>query len=471
MEPFIGRKQELAELNRCAQSQRSEFVIVYGRRRIGKTFLVRHFLGNNITFSYVGVRGLATRQQLANFALALQEHSSSPFAPALANWMEAFAALRQLLVSHGGRKMVFLDEMPWMDSAKSDFVAALENFWNGWAATRDDICLIVCGSATSWMTEKLIYNQGGLHNRVTSSIYVRPFTLLEIEQYLDAKGCPWDRFQIAQGYMALGGVPYYWSLIHNGESLMQNIDRMFFGKNAILREEFNELFYSLFKNPDRYIDVVRVLSARREGLTRQQISDQLKTTGGTLTRVLNNLERCDFILGYAKFGTKSSNTIYRLADSYTVFYFKFIANERAQDELWWQHNINAPGVLAWQGLSFELVCLLHLRQIKQSLGIGGVATQASTWRSSDASHPYQIDLVIDRADRVINLCEMKFSAGRFAIDTNYATLLRDRRDWFVAQTKTRKTPVITLVTTQGVLPGKHAAVAQSQVTLDDLFAP
>lgn len=469
MNKLIGRKQEIAELKRCCESNRSEFVIVYGRRRIGKTFLVRQFTRDKYAFSYVGVRGITTRQQLENFALALQQYGKTSFAPSVNNWMEAFRHLRQLLERRSGRKIVFIDEMPWMDKAKSDFVNALENFWNGWAAAQDDICLIACGSATSWMTDKLIYNTGGLHNRITCRIYLRPFTLAETEEYLEALGCRWDRFQIAQCYMAMGGVPYYLSLIRPGNSLMQNIDRLYFHKNAELREEFGELYLSLFKNAKQYIDVVKALSSKRQGMTRQEISQQLNITGSGLTRTLNHLERCDFILGYSSFGSKKKNVIYRLTDFYTLFYLQFVANDRSQDEHWWEHNMNSPQVRAWQGFSFELLCMLHLPQIKQSLSIGGIATATSSWRSKNAEHHYQIDMVIDRADRIINLCEMKFSVNRYMIDRDYEMLLRDRMAWFIAETKTRKAPVITMITTYGILPNKHSGIVQNEVTLDDLF--
>ncbi len=456
-------------MKRCCESNQSEFVIVYGRRRIGKTYLVRQFTRDKYAFSYVGVRDISTRQQLDNFALALQQYSKSPFAPALATWMEAFRQLRLLLERNSGRKIIFIDEMPWMDKAKSDFVSALETFWNGWAAAQGNICLIACGSATSWMTEKLIYNTAGLHNRITSRIYLRPFTLAEVEEYLEALGCRWDRFQMAQCYMAMGGVPYYLSLIRPNNSLMQNIDRLYFHKNAELREEFYELYYSLFKNASRYIDVVKTLSTRRQGMTRQEISQRLKITGSGLSRILSHLERCDIILGYSAFGNKKNNVIYRLTDFYTLFYLHFVAQERSQDEQWWEHNMNSPRVRAWQGFSFELLCLLHLPQIKRCLSIGGIATTTSSWRSNNTEHHYQIDMVIDRDDRIINLCEMKFSANRYVIDKEYEMLLRDRMAWFVAETKTRKSPVITMITTYGIMQNKHSGVVQNEVLLDSLF--
>lgn len=468
---LIGRHTEKSELQRCYQSAHSEFIVVYGRRRIGKTFLIRQFFNDQYAFSYVGIRDISQQRQLKNFALALQQYSGAPFAPTLNDWFDAFNNLQQMLMQlpSSQKKVVFIDEMPWMDKAKSSFVSAVEHFWNSWAAQRSDICFIACGSATSWIADKLIYNTAGLHNRITSRIYLRPFTLAETEAYLLAQGCTWDRFQIAQCYMAMGGVPYYLSLLQPQDSLMQNIDRLFFRKNAELRDEFDELYHSLFRNAANYIEVVQTLAERRSGMSRQEISTRTNIKGASLTRILANLERCDFILGYNKFGVKKNNVIYRLSDFYSLFYLRFVADDRSFDDQWWQHNMTSPSVVAWQGHSFELLCMIHIGAIKQALGISGIAASVSTWRSSDTDHPYQIDLIIDRSDRIVNLCEMKFSVDRFIITRDYELRLRDRRAIFVAATHTRKTPLITFITTYGVMPGQHSGVVQSELTMDALF--
>lgn len=470
---IIGRKVEQSELQRCKNSDHSEFVIVYGRHRIGKTYLIRQFFSDKYAFSYVGIRGVSQQQQLSGFAESLREYGKLPLSPKIDNWFQAFDALRSLLEQKqdGSKKVVFIDEMPWMDHAKSNFVSAIERFWNGWAAHRDDILLIACGSATSWIADKLIFNTGGLHNRVTKRIYLRPFTLQETEEYLRVQGCQWDRFQVAQCYMALGGVPWYLSLLHADESLAQNIDRLFFRKNSDLREEFAELYHSLFNRPENYISIVKALAGRLSGMTRQEISKHIGLTGSGLTRLLENLERCDFILGYRRFGSKRNGVVYRLSDFYTLFYFRFVADDRSYDEQWWEHHLTSPQIITWQGYSFELLSMIHLQQIKQALGINGIASDISTWRSTDANHPYQIDLIIDRADRIVNLCEMKFSVSRYVIERDYEQRLRDRLAVFLAETKTRKSPLITFVTTYGVLPGRHSGVVQNQVTLDDLFLP
>lgn len=454
------------------ESERSEFVVVYGRRRIGKTFLVRRFFKDNYAFSFVGKHEMGREQQLTEFAKELMRYSHSTFVPQLKNWTEAFDALQRLLETYNipGKKVVFFDEMPWMDTPKSDFVSALENFWNGWANMRDDIVLVACGSATSWMVDKLLHNKGGLFNRITQKIYLRPFKLSEMEQYLDEKHFGWNRYQIAQCYMILGGIPFYLTLLNPKLSLLSNIDELFFADaHAMLRTEYNELYSTLFKRPDNYLAVIRMLTERKEGFTRKEISEKTKLGGAALSKILSDLEQCDFIFSYARYGNAKNNAIYRIKDFYTLFYYKYVNGIDTKDSLRWTHLSSTPQVSSWQGFSFELLCLLHLDEIKKALGIDRILNDASAWRSRQPEQNTQIDLVIERADHNINLCEMKFSSGMYAIDKGYEQKLRERMSIFLAETMTRCSTRITMVTTYGVLQNKHSGIVNDEVLLDDLF--
>lgn len=472
MDKLIGRKLEQAKLQACMESERSEFVVVYGRRRIGKTFLVRRFFRDNYAFSFVGKHEMGREQQLTEFAKELMRYSHSTFVPQLKNWTEAFDALQRLLETYNisGKKVVFFDEMPWMDTPKSDFVSALENFWNGWANMRDDIVLVACGSATSWMVDKLLHNQGGLFNRITQKLYLRPFKLSEMEQYLDEKHFGWNRYQIAQCYMILGGIPFYLTLLNPKLSLLSNIDELFFADaHAMLRTEYNELYSTLFKRPDNYLAVIRMLTERKEGFTRKEISEKTKLGGAALSKILSDLEQCDFIFSYARYGNAKNNAIYRIKDFYTLFYYKYVNGIDTKDSLRWTHLSSTPQVSSWQGFSFELLCLLHLDEIKKALGIDRILNDASAWRSKQPEQNTQIDLVIERADHNINLCEMKFSSGMYAIDKGYEQKLRERMSIFLAETMTRCSTRITMVTTYGVLQNKHSGIVNDEVLLDDLF--
>lgn len=469
---LIGREREIEQLDKCMSSPKSEFVVLYGRRRVGKTYLVRSYFKNRFAFSYTGVRDFNKAQQLANFAKALQTYGGLECRPVLSDWIAAFDMLEQMLEHDAtvGKKVVFLDEMPWIDSQKSDFVAALENFWNGWAAHRADIVLIACGSATSWIVDKLLHNKGGLFNRTTRHLYLRPFTLAEVENYFNSYGFEWDRRQIALCYMILGGVPFYLTMLDAAKSLAQNVDALFFsGMNAPLRVEYDELFTSLFNAPEGYINVVKALSKHREGLTRSRISELTSIAGERLTKILRDLERCDFTFSSIRFGNKTNNAIYRIKDFYSLFFYRFVDGVNISQPHYWSQMQETPQVNAWQGLSFELLCLLHVEPIKRRLGLNVIRTAVSTWRSKLPDSNAQIDLVIERADRVINLCEIKFSNNIYSITKDYAKRLLERKSQFVAETATRYATQLTMITTYGVLPGKHASIVSSQVVLDDLF--
>lgn len=323
---------------------------------------------------------------------------------------------------------------------KLNFVAALEGFWNGWAMSRGDIMLIATGSATSWMRDKLIGNKGGLHARITSQLHILPFTLGETEKYLESEGISWDRYQILQSYMILGGVPFYYSILNPELSLAQNIDELFFKPDGKLRLEFDELYTALFQYADKYIDVVRTLSGYKYGMTYSDLSKAIKTEGSQLSRIIKNLERCDFIERWSQYGNKKREEVFRLTDFYTLFYYKFIEPDNRHEEHWWSKNFDSPGVLSWMGTSFETVCLRHHRQIKQARAdshINGDLQLACQAKPAGADSGAQIDMIIERADRIIHLCEIKFSVGEYIISQEYEKKLRQRMSLFQYHTKNK----------------------------------
>ena len=467
---LIARKEECLQLQRCMESNRSEFVIVCGRRRIGKTFLVDQFFKGNYDFSFVGGHNISTKIQLRNFAKVLRKYTAAE--AKIADWYDAFDALETYLESlpEDRKKVIFIDEMPWIDTLRSDFVSALENFWNGWANRRHDIVLVASGSATSWMADKLIENQGGLHNRITARLYLSPFTLKETEEYLREIGFNEDRLQILQCYMFTGGVPFYLSLIDPKLSIAQNIDKLCFHSQGAMRNEYHELYSALFKNVDAYVSIVRLLNECKSGLTKAEIAKKSTINGQRLNTVLNNLEECDFIAKRTVFGKKAT-VLYRLVDVYTLFYFKFIEGNNALDDNWFSHNLDSRSVTSWMGLTFELICMQHHKQIKKALGIAGVATSVYTWKceATEEHRGAQIDMLIERADRMIHLCEMKYSQSTYNIDKDYEMALRNRMGIFNLVTKNKKALLQTFVTTFGLGEGKHNSIVHSEVTLDDLF--
>ena len=415
---LIGRKEELKTLHQALIADESKFVAIYGRRRVGKTFLVREAFNNDFVFYHTGLANETNRIQLAEFNRSLTSYSKQKQSK-LKDWYDAFDRLGQLLAqSTIPKKVVFIDEMPWMDSPRSNFLSALEHFWNGWASARKDILLIVCGSATSWIINKVIKNHGGLHNRVSVRIHLKPFCLRECELFSEEMGLRFNRRQVLEGYMIMGGVPFYWSQLKPGMSLAQNINQLFFSEDGNLRHEFDDLYDSLFKQPKPYLSIVDALATKKVGMTRTEILQATKLTdNGKLTEYLENLEYCGFIRKYNCIGMKAKNALFQLMDNYTLFYYKFIKDSYINDAQYWTKITGKPEYNTWCGLAFERVCLQHVEQIKAKLGIQGVITTVYSWSVAGSKDKpgAQIDLLIDRSDDVINLCEIKYSKAPFQI--------------------------------------------------------
>ncbi len=471
---IIGRKKEIEKLDRIIQSKKSEFLAVYGRRRVGKTFLIREYFNYTFDFQISGLANANTEQQLFNFDTTLRKQSNLIFEGASDNWLIAFQRLiEHLEIKQTNDKIVlFIDELSWFDTPASDFIMGLEHFWNAWATNRKDILLIVCGSAASWMVNNLINNNGGLHNRITQKMKIEPFNLQETEALLISKNCELERYQIVQLYMVLGGIPYYLDAIQAHLSTPQNIQELIFNKSGLLANEFFNLYRSLFRKYEIYEKIVEVLSSKNEGLQRSQIIQQSGiSSGGTLTKVLADLEESGFICSYTSLDNKQKNTLYRLSDFYTAFYFRFIKNGKYQGAESWINLIDNPVQRTWQGFAFEQVCLDHVWQIKKALGISGIQSNNVVWRGGTAKKSAQIDLLLDRRDQVINLCECKFSLDTFVINKSYAEKLRSKIATFKTATKTKKSVFLTMITTYGVEKNKYAdLLVRNEVKMDDLFS-
>ena len=467
---IIGRKIEKGMLEEVFSSKSSEFIAIYGRRRVGKTYLVRETFADKFIFEISGLANASTKEQLLNFGLTLKkttgEEQKMP-----KNWLEAFAQLIDFVEkSKAKRKVLFFDEMPWMDTPRSGFLTALEHFWNGWASARKDIVLIVCGSVTSWIINNLINNHGGLHNRLTHTIHLKPFTLTECEQYFKWRKIDFSRYQIAEIYMIMGGIPFYLSKIEKGFGVAQNIDNLFFEENAKLKNEFNNLYAALFRNSEDYVKTVEALSKKGKGLTRWEISDLAKiTTGGGLTKVLKNLEYCGFIRKYHSLNKKTRDPLYQLIDSYSLFYFKFIQKNEYNDEHFWTNSLDTPLHNTWAGYAFEKLALQHVAEIKNAMGIAGIQSSVSAWHSETADPAAQIDLVIKRKDGIINVLEIKYCNKKFTITKDYEENLQNKIFAFKAEIHARNTVHLVMLTTFGVNKNKHSEIVQKELVLNDLF--
>jgi len=476
---MVGRIDETRELEKLYRSKTSEFVAVYGRRRVGKTFLVKEVFKDRMTFWHTGVspydreKKNLMQDQLRAFHYNLIRYGLENSKPPK-DWFEAFNILSELVESKEeiGKKVIFIDEMPWMDTARARFIPALENFFNDWAAKRDDILLIVCGSATSWIEDKLIHSKGGLYRRLTDTIHLEPFTLSECRDFYRANGVEMSDYDVAQSYMVFGGIPYYMNFVDGEYSLVQNIDRMFFSRKAKLEDEFELLFGSLFSDPGQFKSIVRVLSKRHCGFTRSEIAEKTGLSdGGGLTEQLKSLEASNFIMRYVPFGENKSAVHYRLCDNFCRFWLTFKDGGRTADPDFWMHNCNSPVLNSWRGFAFEELCMNHVDAIKNALGIRGVTAAVSSYsvKGDDSKPGAQIDMVIDRADNVVNLCEMKFYNEEFRVDKEYHSKLIHRMNTISERLPKRKVVRMTLVTSEGLARNEYSGVFQNTVTISDMI--
>ncbi|MDR1801267.1 MAG: ATP-binding protein [Lachnospiraceae bacterium] len=479
---LIGRKYEIDIMQSYVESDKPEFVVVYGRRRVGKTYLIKEFFENDFCFyctgrvnEYEEEKPLeALKRQLSAFHEALEKFGKTDFEQK-ENWFDSFLQLEKLITDSPkqGKKVIFIDEMPWLDTPNSGFLSAFEYFWNSFACARSDILLIACGSATSWIVKKLFENTGGLFNRVTKRMHLKPFTLAETESYFKEKGIAMNRYQIIESYMVFGGIPYYLDLFEKKYGLAQNIDLLCFGDDALLKNEYRSLFATLFNNAENHHKIVLTLASKASGLTREEIAEEAKLlNNGHLTETLKDLELCGFIRKYRAFGKKGKGAVFQLIDPFALFYNKFLRTGEINDPDYWAKGYGGGTHNAWRGYAFEQVCLSHELQIRQALGIGGVVANISSWRRSSkvSGEGAQIDLIIDRADGVINLCEIKFAVREFEITKEYCEKLEKKVLAFSNETKTNKALHTTLITTYGVKRNKYYYAVHSEVEMDSLFA-
>ncbi len=476
---LIGRKQEKSELNRLYNSDRAEFIAVYGRRRVGKTFLIKQVLKDRFTFQHTGVspvdQGEETKlmkTQLESFYYSMLGYGLEGFSQPK-TWMEAFYQLTQLLqkLDRGQRMVIFIDELPWMDTPRSNFIPAFESFWNGWCNGRDNIMLIVCGSATSWMISNLSKSKGGLYGRLTCEIKVSPFTLKESEEYFNHENIELSRYDIIQSQMVFGGIPYYLSYFQKGYSFEKNTDMILFGDKPRLKDEFNRLFKAIFTNAEDCKKIIRYLVKRNYGFTREEIATATGLPlGGGLSDTLSALIESDFVMRYSPYG-KHTGEYYKLIDNFCLFWLKYVEPNQ-KDATFINDNFTSGIMQNWRGVAFEQVCWQHIQQIRRALEIGGVKTSLSVWniKGDDSKKGAQIDLLITRDDNIVNLCEMKFSSTPYTVTKDEECKLLHRVDMLRQTLSTKQKIHLTLITTYGLAPGKHIGKIQKSITSDELFA-
>jgi AAA+ ATPase superfamily predicted ATPase len=466
MERIIGRENQLDLLNNALISNKSELIAVYGRRRVGKTFLIRETYKKHFIFELSGIPKGDIKDQLINFYQELVKKSKKIAKyPKPTNWLEAFSLLEKFIdgLSSKGKKVIFLDEFPWIYTQKSKFIQLFAHFWNNYCSKRSDLIVVICGSSASFMVNKVINDKFGLHNRITLPIRLLPFNLYETELYLKSRKIYWDRYAYVQLYMAIGGIPHYLEKIQRGDSVATAIDRLCFQKDGLLVNEFNQVFTSLFENASIHIKLVETLALSQKGLTRSEIISKSNiNSGGTLSHTLRELIESGFVSESQPYN-KVKETLYRLSDEYSIFYQRFIKPNKNNS---WISLYSSRSYIAWCGFAFETLCLKHVRQIIKQLGIAGMSVNSGSWRNSLA----QIDLLLDRSDRCINLCEIKFSETEFVISKSYLENLQRKKEVFKNDLKSRKNLFMTFITVFGVKENEYYNnIVDNQITINSFF--
>lgn len=483
---IIGRSKEIEKLNELYHGNSAELVALYGRRRVGKTFLIDEVFEDKIVFRHAGLspideikteskRKSRMKDQLEHFYRSLKmagyKGNKAP-----ESWRDAFYMLEDLLIEKDDKKtrlLVFIDEIQWLDTPRANFMTGFEAFWNGWACHNKRVMVIVCGSSSSWVLNNVINNTGGLYNRVTHEMKLLPFSLTECEAFLESNGVVMSRYDIVQAYMMLGGIPYYLKYIDKKLSLAQNVETIFFSDNAILKDEFERLFSSLFVNPEIMMLIVKTLATKNAGFTRKELTENTGITdSGEFSKQLNALISGSFIVKYVSYGSGKREELYKLIDPFCLFYLHFIYNNKKGAKINWVNLADSQQVVAWRGYAFENVCWNHIGQIKKALGISGVVTSESLWskRGTEEERGTQIDLIIDRNDNVVNMCEIKFYSDEFAVNKEYHFVIERRRKMLLDIVPKKATVHNTLITTYGLKHNEYYNDFVNVVTMDDLFS-
>lgn len=477
---IIGREKEYNKLQVIHDSGKPELVVVKGRRRIGKTYLVNNTFENKFAFKHTGISPIdmgenkdsKIAQQLDGFYLSLRRYGYKGKKPV--DWLDAFFLLERLLESKnsGKRQVVFIDELPWLDTPRSSFISSFEQFWNNWGSTQENLMLIVCGSSTSWINDNLLNNYGGLYNRITQIIELKPFTLRETKELFSYKNIVLSDYDIVQSYMIFGGIPYYLDQLDRSLSLAENVNELFFQQNSVLYNEFDHLFKSAFKSPVEIKKIVLALSQKRIGLTKKEITKYTALSdGGTLSTLLQSLIASNIIIKYIPFGKNKNENYYKLIDPFCLFYLYFVSKNDSLDKTFWQDNILSQNVISWRGFAFENVCFYHIEEIKDCLKIGGLTTKISrfVYIADEKGKGGQVDLLIIRNDNIVDICELKFYGNTYTVSSSDVEKIKNREIKVLEHLSQKYAIHHILITTYGANKNAYSGYFQKIITINDLL--
>ena len=460
---IYGRDKQIQIFQELLNNKKPAFMAIYGRRRIGKTYLVTEFFKEQKCnfFHLTGVKKAKSSIQLENFKYALEATYKKSEAASFTNWNQAFVSLSKEIKKSKKKTVLFFDEVPWLTGGKSDFLLALDHFWNHYLSSDPNVICIVCGSSASWIIKKIIKGRYGFHHRLTHKIHLHPFDLYETEGFLKLSGLDFGRQQIIELYFAIGGVAKYLTLLKPNLSVVENIQEIIFSKEGLLYDEFEDLYSAIFNKHENYVEIVKLLGQHHYGMTRDEIKKALGvSSGGSLTKWLEDLETADFITAISSYKKNRKEKIYLLTDEFSRFYLTWFAKGRRMPNEYWLQQKRTAKYKTWAGLAFEVLCVKHIDIIKSKLGITGIQTTESFYKNENC----QIDLLIEREDRCINICEMKYS---ISLDLNEVKKeLNFKKESFNKATNNKKQLLATLITNDDIkLTGQQREVIQKVVVI------
>ena len=470
---MVARQEQIELIEETLTINKSSFVAFTGRRRVGKTFLINQKYSSKMCLSVTGIQGVSTRQQISNFIQKIEEHSKQRILSKPSNWQDAFLILKNYLqtLPKTKKQVIFIDELPWMCNAKNGLLQLIAHLWNDYLSKEKHFVLVICGSSTAWITQKIINDKGGLHNRITHSVHLKPFTLAETKAFFAERKMNLTHNAIAELYMTMGGIPFYLENIKRGESPMKAVERMCFADNGLLKNEYQNLYKALFNYPENHEAIVATLALSNSGISREELIKKSKVqAGGPFTRAMNDLLLSGFVVEDVPNGKLKKGSLYRLIDEFSVFHHRFIKkNKKAGNDVW-QTITASQSYKVWKGFAFETLCKKHIQEIKNALGIKNVYTTTNSFSYKNEKGGFQIDLLIDRNDNVINLCECKFYDAPFEIDKKYCLQLLTRRSEFKIASKTRKIVFNTMITNHTMKQNAYSLdCVDNQIIIDELF--
>jgi AAA+ ATPase superfamily predicted ATPase len=408
MKQFIGRKVEIAQLTALIDLPRPSIAVIYGRRRVGKSELIRHVTQGKNVLSFEGLEGQPKHKQIKNFLFQLSAQSNIR-EKNISDWPDALILLRTL--TQDGQWIIILDEFQWMANYQNELVSVIKMIWEKYLSQNPDLTLILCGSIASFMKSKVL-KSSALYGRTDYELNLHELNLSEISEFFPGKGSD----EVIDTAMLVGGIPKYLELISEYPSLYDALEPLAFSQDGFFKTEYDRLFASHFGKKPIFMKIIQTLATNPYGLTTGKLAKEMQVaSGGTLCHQLDDLESAGFLHSIIPFDKPEGSKLrkYILMDAYVRFYHSIIRGsmkETTPPNTQFHAIMSSPRYAAWAGMAFEFLCMRHHKEISRILGFHGIPYTAGPFfqRKTLDTPGVQIDLLFERSDKILVLCEMKY---------------------------------------------------------------